>query len=178
MSCSFLEIWPDVPLECDFPLPFQLLINGEMVKWWWSVRVPTFMRLAARNIVVIPAFELPTWVWGQGKMDAVWIWSVAKGEPCHPVTETDFGCLYQQSKTVAQCEDWDENQLVNLELCLMAQLCLHHDRKNIPIIAYISPVPLLSSCSILPSLVDKSTRYWISLLGSISLQSTVLGENS
>lgn len=59
MSFSFLEIWPDVPLECDIPLP-------------------TFMRLADRNIVVIPAFELPTWVWGQGEMDAVWIWSMAK----------------------------------------------------------------------------------------------------
>lgn len=62
-------------------------------------------------------------------------WSVSKGEPSHPEEETHFGYLYPQSRSVGHYpklvnigESRNVDQAVNRELCVLAQLLLHHDR--------------------------------------------------
>ncbi len=68
---------------------------------------------------------------------------ISKAAPSHPAEETHFSHLYPRShsfghypKLMTIGEDWNEDQLVNWKICLLAQLPLHHD----------SPVKCLHYC--------------------------------
>ena len=61
--------------------------------------------------------------------------STAKGESSHPAEETHLSHLDPQScsfshypQLVTIGEGWNKDQPVNRELCLLAQLSLHHNR--------------------------------------------------
>ena len=62
------------------------------------------------------------------------VWAGRKAEPSHRTEGTHFGCLYLWSPSshhyrqlMTTGEGWNLQQLVNGELCLLAQLSLFHN---------------------------------------------------
>lgn len=51
----YLDKWPDVSPDVLYLFSFQLLINQEVVKWYWFVRLPSFCNQGPSSAT----FELP-----------------------------------------------------------------------------------------------------------------------
>lgn len=83
--------------------------------------------------------------------------------PC--ICTVIFFSLYPKLMPIG--EGWNKAQLVNWKLCLSAQLPLHHNNQihehKASITADTSPIHLLISKWTLPSLVNKTPRYFNSL---------------
>ena len=93
---------------------------------------------------------------------------ISEAESSHLPEETHFGRLYPRSRSfghypqlVTRGEGWNVGGPGNRELRLPAQVLLHHNGpvQQPSMTADAAPIRLSISCSIFPSLVNKTLRY-------------------
>lgn len=82
----YLDKWPDVSPDVLYLFSFQLLINQEVVKWYWFVRFPSFCNQGPSSTI---------WASQPAEREdgCVWIWSVTAAD------HTETNCEYRTTLT-------------------------------------------------------------------------------